>query len=213
MISYSQDQQDLYLYNRFFKNTKKGFYVDIGAHDGISLSNTYAYELLGWSGICIEPLEGPYASLITNRKCKCIKGVISDSNEEYLDFCSIEGYPEMLSGIIDCYSDSHKIRIINECNNHQTSRKKIKVRNYKFSDVIDVHEIDFLDIDTEGNELNILKTIDFNKYNIHIISVEDNAAPGEIESFLKSKQFIYIGKQGGDCIFENPLYLSKIQSK
>lgn len=202
--SYSQDQQDIYLYNKFFKNIKNGFYVDIGAYDGIKISNTYNYELLGWEGICIEPLSGPYSLLTVNRKCKCINGIISDKDDEYLDFCEISGYPEMLSGIIDNYSDKHKQRIINECDQYQAVRKKIKVKNYKFSDVVDNYNINFLDIDTEGNELNILKTIDYNKYNIHIISVEDNADEGELKDFLESKKFIYVDKQGGDCIFENP---------
>jgi len=206
MKSYSQDQQDVYLYDKFFRNIKNGFYVDIGAHDGVNLSNTYFYELLGWTGICIEPLKSPYSSLIVNRNCKCINGVISDKDDEYVDFCSIEGYSEMLSGIIDNYNDKHKQRIVNECNENQSERQKIKVKNYKFSDVVDNYNINFLDIDTEGNELNILKTIDYDRYNIHIISVEDNALSGELEDFLISKKFIYVSKQGGDCVFKNPFF-------
>ena len=50
---YSQWREDEILIE-FFKNHDGGFFVDVGAHDGIRLSNTYALALVGWTGICIE---------------------------------------------------------------------------------------------------------------------------------------------------------------
>lgn len=207
---YSQDGQDIYLQNTFFKDKTDGFYVDIGAHDGISLSNTYIYEKLGWSGICIEPLPEIYNLLTLNRSCKCINGVVSDINTPYVDFCYIKGAPEMLSGIIENYTEKHKLRIIEECKARGSSKQKIKVKNYNFSEVINNVNINFLDIDTEGNELNILKTVDYNKYNIQVIAAEDNIGTGELQSFLISKGFNYITRVGGDCIFYNPNFIHNI---
>lgn len=49
---------------RFFKNLKNGVFFDIGAHDGVSLSNTYFFEKeLGWSGICLEPIPEVFERL------------------------------------------------------------------------------------------------------------------------------------------------------
>ena len=69
MESYSQHGQDLYVYETFFKNSAaKGCFVEIGAYDGVTLSNTLLFERhLGWSGLCIEPLPSAFEKLRTNR--------------------------------------------------------------------------------------------------------------------------------------------------
>jgi hypothetical protein len=56
MKFYSQFNQDRYMFETFFKENKKGFFVDIGAHDGITGNNTKFFEEIGWSGVCVEPL-------------------------------------------------------------------------------------------------------------------------------------------------------------
>src|SRR3972149_7086762 len=72
---YSQYQQDKWLYENIFKNNTNGFFVDIGASDGIKFSNTYFFEkMLGWNGVCVEPLPDIYKRLIKNRNCICING-------------------------------------------------------------------------------------------------------------------------------------------
>ena len=53
-----------------FENKKNGFFVDIGAHDGISINNTKLLEDLGWDGICIEPHPKVFQRLLLNRNCK-----------------------------------------------------------------------------------------------------------------------------------------------
>ena len=68
MNYYSQFGQDKYLNENFFHNKSNGTYVDIGAHDGITGSNTYFFDLLGWEGICFEPLPEIYNQLVINRK-------------------------------------------------------------------------------------------------------------------------------------------------
>jgi len=73
---YSQYQQDKYLNEIVFKNKEKGFFLDIGAHDGASLNNTYFFEKYRkWNGICIEPIPEVFAKLDENRNCIKIKNV------------------------------------------------------------------------------------------------------------------------------------------
>ena len=56
--SYSQYGQDIILNDRIFKNKKNGYFIDIGAYDGVCFSNTLLYEeKFDWNGICIEPQE------------------------------------------------------------------------------------------------------------------------------------------------------------
>ena len=65
---YSQDGQDIYLENNVFKGYKNGFYVDVGAHDGISINNTLYFEKNNnWTGINIEPIKKVFDKLVINR--------------------------------------------------------------------------------------------------------------------------------------------------
>jgi FkbM family methyltransferase len=207
MKTYSQYKQDMYVFENFFKNKQNGFFVDIGAHDGITYSNSLFFEEQGWNGICVEPLPHIYKKLKLNRKCKCIEGAVSNKEISYVEFCAIEGYSEMLSGILDSYDDRHKARILNEEQIYKCNRKKIKVPCLNFNKIIDNTKIDFLSIDTEGSELDILKTIDFTKYDISLIAVENNFSEPHILNFLKEKNFIYITALGTDQIFKNEKHL------
>lgn len=203
MKSYSQYEQDTYVLNNFFKDKKNGTYIDIGAHDGITLSNTYLFEQIGWQGICFEPLPNIFKKLTQNRKCTCINGVISDKSDEYVDFCYIEGYSEMLSGILDDYDQRHKQRILNESQMYNCTRSKIKVKNYLFNDIVNHSKINYLSIDTEGNEIKILKSIDYKKYDIDIIGAENNYNDPDMKNFLEEKGFNLLTVLGSDWYFVN----------
>lgn len=175
MNSYSQYNQDIVLYNNFFKDIKNGYFVDIGAHDGVSLSNTKFFEEIGWNGICIEPQPDVYNKLKENRKCKTIRGVVSDLKNKKLEFCKITGYSSMLSGIIDYYDERHKERILSEIQSYENNTKeKIIVDNFNFNNLIEETNINFLTLDTEGGEDKIINSINFDKYKIDIILFEDN---------------------------------------
>lgn len=193
---YSQCGQDSFLYKRFFHNKKDGVFVDIGAHDGIVLSNTYFFEKeLGWKGICIEPLPDRFEQLRKNRKCTCIQGCIYNKTGtvKFLNVKSHIGeHTEMLSGIVETYDNRHLNRIKHETRNNMGSCEEVEVKCYLLNDVLSdnkIAHVDYLSIDTEGGELDILKAIDFDKYTINIIDVENNYNDPEFEKFLSSKGY------------------------
>jgi len=173
MKSYSQYGQDVALYNNFFKDKKNGYFVEIGAFDGLLLSNTYLFEERGWDGVCVEPMNDAFEQLKKNRKCKCFNYAVTNRDDEYLDFCKITGFNNMLSGVIDSYDDKHKERILRECPQLGT-KEKIKVKNIQFNDLITETTIDLLSVDTEGGEDALLNSIDMVKYKIDVILIEDN---------------------------------------
>jgi len=82
----SQFGQDEYLYNNYFKNVNNGIYIDIGAYDGITGSNTYIFDHLGWTGFCIEPNKNVYKKLQTNRISCNIEPVTLPRNRNRLFF-------------------------------------------------------------------------------------------------------------------------------
>lgn len=203
---YSQDGQDQYIHQSFFKNKKNGFYIEIGANNGISLSNTLVFEQLGWSGLGVEPLPDVYDQLIQNRTCECVNGVISNSDEEEIEFLQVSGYAEMLSGILSEYDPEHLNRVNRELVLHGGEKQIIKIKNYKFNDLVKETKISYLSIDTEGSELSILKSIDFDKYDIDVISVENNFNDPELIDFVVSKGYTHVITLGADNIFLSNLF-------
>ena len=160
----SQYNQDKILNEKYFNNKKNGVFLDIGAHDGIDLSNTYFFEKnLEWSGICFEPVPTVFNSLSQNRNCTLVNGCAWYEDTKKT-FRVVKGYSEMLSGILDSYNPLHLNRINNECETYGSTYEDIEVDCYDINKILiqnNLKKIDFISIDTEGSELEILKRIDF----------------------------------------------------
>jgi FkbM family methyltransferase len=200
MKYYSQFKQDQIINENFFKNKPNGFFVDIGAHDGITFSNSKFYEELGWDGICIEPNPDVFPTLQNNRKVKCVMKAISDKPGK-AEFFQITDGPDMLSGLSSEFTQNAIARIHDELTNYPESFTYIEVECDTFSNIVENTTIDFLSIDTEGNELKILQTIDFNKYDIHILTIENNDFDDKFIKFFSDKPYRFVGRLQCDEIF------------
>jgi FkbM family methyltransferase len=207
---YSQCGQDKFLNEQIFKDKRNGFFVEIGAHDGIGYSNTYYFEKLGWKGICIEPHPEVFNKLKLNRSCTCLQLCVSNVNGQ-VDFLKVNGhfdeireYPEMLSGIYQSYDPKHLLRVEKEIKAFGGSVEHIKVESSTLRDIFkdhNVHYVDFLSIDTEGNEYDILTSIDFSKVTIKTIAVEVNFKSTKIYDFLTSRGYVLLKRIGGDEVY------------
>jgi FkbM family methyltransferase len=170
--SKSQLGQDLFVLSELdFK--KGGFFVEFGATNGVDLSNTFLLEKeFGWKGILAEPAKRWHQHLRLNRG-SCIETdcVWRDSN-------SILTFNEVASAeysTIDAYSSS---------DSHRRARKRGKtysVKTISLEDLLRRHhapkEIDYLSIDTEGSEYEILSGFNFDKYQINVITCEHSFTP------------------------------------
>jgi FkbM family methyltransferase len=202
MEFYSQFNQDKFLYENFFKNKENGFFLDIGAHDGITGNNTFLFEKLGWSGVCIEPIPSVFEKLKNNRNCILVESALSGvSGEE--DFLVLEGYTEMLSGIVKNYDPRHLTRIENELRSMGGKKEIIRCKTITMDELNLPSVIDYVSLDVEGSELNILKTIDFNKYQINFMSIENNYNDINITNIMLENSFEIISYLGCDTIFKN----------
>ncbi len=199
---YSQSGQDKFLVEEVFKNKHNGIFVDIGAHDGISFSNTYYFEkMLDWKGICIEPHPDRYAELKKNRQAVCIQACVSDFNGT-AQFLKVSGNPEMLSGLHRAYDPRHLDRINFEIAAYGGHKEMIDVTVLPLSDILkNITDIDLLSIDTEGSELAILQSIQWNEINIKIIVVENNFNDSKIEDLLATQGYEFIKQLEGDQIY------------
>ena len=192
------------VYEKFFKNKQNGVFVDIGAHDGITLSNTYFFEKsMGWTGICVEPIPEVYNRLKKNRSCVCVQGCIFD-NRDSVPFLKISGWAEMLSGIMENYDPQHLKRIQWEIDLNGGQSEIINVKCYDLTDLLidhHMHHIDYLSIDTEGGELGILQSIDFSRIDIDVIEVENNYHD-PFQAFLEPLGYRKICELGPDDIYQ-----------
>lgn len=216
MKYYGQYQQDKYL-DKLFKGKTKGTFVDIGAHDGLTFSNSYFFEKeRKWKGVCVEPIPEIFVKLNKSRNCIKINGCISDKigTEKFLRVKGEFVDTEMLSGLIDDYDARHLERIDREIKEYGGSKEEIDVTCYDINKVLkenNINKVDFFTIDTEGNELKILKTIHFNEFDFDILLVENNYQTEEMNQFMTSKGFKRIKKIGHDEVYRNKNKLSFLQ--
>ena len=183
-----------------------GVFIDIGAYDGLEGSNTYLLENYGWSGICIEPNPEPFHRLQRNRKCECLNIGLSDT-DSFKEFISINGYAEQISCISNTALEAHLKRIENEITACGGKQDEIIIECQMFSSVIDIVDIDYVSIDAECHELNILKGIDFEKHNIKVISYEDNGySVDQCEEYLLNHGFEYLTTIDIDKFYKNKTF-------
>lgn len=203
MKYYSQIGQDKFV-DEYLEFKENGVFVDIGAHDGKSCSNSLFFEEnRNWSGICIEPGIEEFKSLNSFRKSININACVSDYDGES-EFIYIEGYSNMLSGLLETYNQPHVNRINNEVKQHGGNINKVNMPVFKLQTILDknnLYDIDYCSIDTEGSEFNIIKSIDFDKTNIKIFSIENNYNDTSIKEYLESKGYTLYKKLQWDDIF------------
>ena len=206
MKYYSQFEQDKVVYESYFQEKTNGYFVDIGAHDGVTFSNSKFFEEQGWKGVCIEPNPVVFEQLQSVRNCKCVKKAIAEKIGKAQFFQILEG-ADMLSGLVDEFSQKGIKNIYANLSNDNSGFDYIEVELDLFDNIVDQTEIDFLSIDTEGNELKILQTIDFNKYNIKVITLENNEYDSRFVEFLIPKGFTFIKRLGCDELYINNKFI------
>lgn len=167
--SKAQLRQDIFVLSEVaFK--RNGFFVEFGATNGIHLSNTYLLEKrFGWTGILAEPANVWRKDLVKNRTSKIETLCVWSGSNEKLKFNETD-WAE-LSTVSEFQSnDSH--------NASRVGGKSYEVQTISLNDLLSKHgaprEIDYLSVDTEGSEYEILKNLDFGKYQFKVITCEHN---------------------------------------
>jgi FkbM family methyltransferase len=182
-LSRSQNFQDLFaLAELDFR--RKGYFVEFGASGGTELSNTYLLEReFGWSGILAEPCRAWHDDLRTERRAHISTECVWSRSGETLTFK--ETRSPWLS-TIDAFSASDHVA------ERRSSGRTYHVHTISLLDLLAQfqapQEIDYLSIDTEGSEFEILRAFDFSKFCFRVITVEHNFTPAreKIRALLSS---------------------------
>lgn len=194
--SYSQEGEDIVL-KRIFNQKKIGFYVDVGAHHPIRFSNTYTFYQQGWTGINIEPNPDSF-SMFKKYRAKDINvncGVATEKG-------SFNYYMFDESALNTFDNEVLKSRIANTSYNHI---KTLNVKVLPLTEVFRLYlpkdkKIDFLTVDVEGLDLQVLKSNDWVKYRPSWVLAEqlelDNIEnlSFEIHVYMKSQNYILFAK-------------------
>jgi FkbM family methyltransferase len=203
-VSFSQEGEDLIL-KRLFEGKKNGFYIDVGAHHPFRFSNTYLFYLNGWSGINIDAMPGSM-SLFQKYRPRDTNLEIGVSfseqnltyhifNETALNTFSVKE-AELKNGYRGYYIE-----------------KSIQVITYPLSEIIKTYkpiskEIDFLSIDVEGLDFEVLKSNNWDEYKPEIILIEslrkdiEDLNQDEIYLFLKNNGYHFIAKTVNTLFFK-----------
>jgi len=206
---YSQDNQDSYLETNVFKGYKNGFYVDVGAHDGISYNNTLYFEKNNnWTGINIEPIKSVFDKLVSNRPDNINLNYAICNNEGETEFYCNTNYTEMISGIKDTFHSKHLERLERENNETGSTTEVIKVNTRKLETIFDenkVSHVNYLSIDVEGAEFEVIKSINFDKVFIDVIGFENNYDESSIPiiEYLQDKNFVVFHESTLDIFMIN----------
>ena|ERR1700691_4249257 len=196
---YSQRYQDQFVYETYYKDrSEPGVFVEVGAYDGVTLSNTLFFEEhLNWTGLCIEPLPDAFAKLKGCRRVPCVNCAVSDMSgtATFLDV-TLPNVEKTWSGLKANYDERH-MQIVRK-DNGIIREYKVEVR--RLGDLLDTHgmsRIDYLSIDTEGSEWKIIRGFDFQKYDVRILSLENNYQDEKIRKHIIKAGYRFVRTFGG----------------
>jgi len=166
--SHSQLQQDLIVL--FLFDNVSGVYCEVGGGDGVTYSNSYLLEKLGWRGLIVEPARANLKQIAKNRTCDVSKKAawsVSDLNLKFVETKNLE------LSTLDNFKDSDS----NSSDRISVSGEYL-VRTTSLTDVFEEFDFpanfEYLSIDTEGSELEVLRGLDFEKFSPLLITIEHN---------------------------------------
>jgi FkbM family methyltransferase len=141
---YSEVGQDEWVHSL---HQTPGFFVDVGAFDGVEYSNSYALEHLGWSGLCVEPESDAFGRCQAARSCEVVCAAASDYDGRIPFDGAVVGRGHYVA----------EARTLNG-----------------MLEEVNAPQVDYLSIDVEGHELAVLAGIDLQRWNVQLLTVEHN---------------------------------------
>jgi FkbM family methyltransferase len=191
LVSYSQQGEDMIL-QCLFQGQQTGFYVDVGAHHPVRYSNTYFFYLRGWRGINIDAMPGSMAAFRAVRpedvNLECAIAEDTGTRTYYqFDEPAVNGFSGELSESRDA---AGHFRLIG----------KRSLPTVTLAEVLGTHlppgrVVDFLNVDVEGLDLEVLRSNDWSKYRPKAIVTEDTEAH-LIDDVGRSPVVRYLRDQG-----------------
>lgn len=194
-ISFSKSGEDMQL-KQLLKINRKGVYVDIGCWDPVRASNSYYFYLRGWKGICIDPNPKMEELFAKKRKSDIFINNAVGIGNKILTYYMLEDTLSSMNTLDYSFIQQHKLedKIVEKKDVETVSLQKILEKHIKAGEIID-----FLDVDVEGFDLEVLQSNDWEKFRPRIILVESDKClkddlQSEITKYLEQKEYKIISK-------------------
>ena len=200
---FSQAGQDKRIKDAFFRNRKDGFFLEIGAFDGVTGSNCLHFEkFMGWDGVAAEPSRTQYKFLEKNRRCKTVNKAVGFSGDN-VEFVEVVEGPAMLSGV-----NSEDFAMTKTFLDNDDASRTItyNVETVSVMEMVgDRSLVDFMSLDIEGAEMKVLESIDFDRVQMRVIAVENSDIGSPIfRTFFDGIGYRYFDTIGHDEIYYHP---------
>ena len=172
LLKFSENDYDKWLLHKTnFK--RQGYFVDIGAGDGIIGSNTFLLEkFYNWRGICVDPNPTFLKSLCGSRDCLISDLAVYKQSGKVLPFKHLQQHRTEFIGW------HFRSGLAENVDKTSVQFDDHRVYSITLNDLLELYaapkEIDYISIDTEGSEVDILGNFDFDKYNIKFFTIESN---------------------------------------
>ena len=158
---YSQLGQDKWILGNVYPGVRNGYFVEVGAWDADLDSNSKALEEAGWTGVCVEPFPQHW----THRTCRLFKEAVSSRKGERIQFRAAGPF-----GGIDEHIEAHRKDV--------RTAPVVELETTTIGDVLQragaPHYIQYMSIDTEGSEFDILQGLPFDEYVVGALTIEHN---------------------------------------
>jgi len=196
----SQAGQDQ-IVDRILKGKTNGTFVDVGAYDGVTGSNSLYFEKWrGWSGVMVEPVEASRKVAQTMRTAPCLPYAVAaqDGNASFINVTT--GYTQM-SGLLDSYDEGllQQVR-----DNPRHAEDTIQVETRSLAAILteaDLPNPDFISLDIEGGELSVLKGFPFDNHKVLVWAIENNNGASDIPEIMRANGYNLIEFCGPDEIY------------
>lgn len=178
-----------------------GVFVDVGGYDGITGSNSLFFEVFrGWSGVLVEPAPTQLRLANTLRRCPCL-GVAVAGTAGAAEFMEVTaGYTQM-SGFLDSYDTSLLAKVRSD-KRHEEVVHQLETKT--LADILQtqgISTVDYLSLDVEGGEMDILQNFPFDDFDIDLWSIENNNQSSEMPELMRDQGYDLIEFAGVDDLF------------
>ena len=197
-----------YLFNQMMRRANAlGTFVEFGCADGTTHSTTYAFEKMGWRGLCIEPNYPQFRKVKAARK-NAIFALVTGKPGKFT-YAQMSG-PEcdQASGIIEFYSAAYR-NILAHCE-EMGMVERVPLEGVPLDTLLTAHgfsQVDWISVDCEGCEGSFITNFDFTKWGVQMVNYEPNTAArmhtAEIEAAFKKHGFVF-DRELQDRIWRKP---------
>lgn len=187
---YGQLLEDKHIHERYFPGVRNRVFLELGAFDGITYSNTKFFEdTLGWTGVLIEAHPEAYRSLAWNRPhCKTYHYAVSTQDTGVEFIVNVNG---PVSSVKEFTSEKHQ-----KAWHDRGATTIVRVPSRPLGSILreaDVTRIDFWSLDVEGGELEVLKSMDWT-IPVYLLCIETQEPDrkADCDAILKENGFQFV---------------------